>query len=357
MKLNKLALILGLFLLPILANAQENKTNKANKQVNKVITQANENGVTFSVPKLSLDSTEVAAILQEAERKEREKLEQGYYVPKKPNYLTEQQWNILLILAEKNKNKSFVPSYKSDLDFDINNPYEVPLILTRIKGLDESYRKYTIRMDNEIPEGEKEAYEMIRAIWQAKYNEIFDPNLSTFDREVRLYCRNLSDTQIEKLKKIIPADIKAKGYKNFTLRCYSKAQLYTFKTEQSYVEIETPELSGVEFTKYAPKTFENKVFVIPFKIRDLFAKIGNQVFVYDISTAHKTEKFTFPGGYYTTTLTDMAEPKTERIRFKPNNKIEIEKWGRDPWNPNKQSYSHAADYYSYAMYLDLAEED
>ena len=65
MKINKLLIILGLFILPILLNAQENKTNK---QVNNVITEITDSGVTFTVPNIVLDSTEIDVIKKTIEK-------------------------------------------------------------------------------------------------------------------------------------------------------------------------------------------------------------------------------------------------------------------------------------------------
>ena len=59
MKLSKIAIILGLFLLPVLLNAQENKTQE---KVNRVITQITDNGITFTIPNTVLDSAEITSI-------------------------------------------------------------------------------------------------------------------------------------------------------------------------------------------------------------------------------------------------------------------------------------------------------
>ena len=55
MKINKIAIISGVFLLPILLNAQENVTG------NNILTEINESGVTFTIPNMT-DSTEIVSI-------------------------------------------------------------------------------------------------------------------------------------------------------------------------------------------------------------------------------------------------------------------------------------------------------
>ncbi len=53
MKLNKIAIVLFVLLLPVFINAQENKD---------IITQITENSVTFTIPNIVLDNNEVSAI-------------------------------------------------------------------------------------------------------------------------------------------------------------------------------------------------------------------------------------------------------------------------------------------------------
>lgn len=73
MKTNKLALILGLLLIPLLINAQENK------QGNNVITQETKNGVSFSI-NASLDSDTIENIqkaIEEELQKEQKRREEA----------------------------------------------------------------------------------------------------------------------------------------------------------------------------------------------------------------------------------------------------------------------------------------
>ena len=85
MKIYKIAIILGIFLLPVLVNAQQNKTQE---QVNNVITQITESGITFTVPNLNLDSISIASIeevLEQEIAKQLNKTEQSEQAAKEYN--------------------------------------------------------------------------------------------------------------------------------------------------------------------------------------------------------------------------------------------------------------------------------
>ncbi len=62
MKVNKTLILLGIFLLPVLINAQEVKTKTD------VLTEINESGVTFTVQDTALDSADIANIKQDLNR-------------------------------------------------------------------------------------------------------------------------------------------------------------------------------------------------------------------------------------------------------------------------------------------------
>ncbi|MBO7605646.1 MAG: hypothetical protein J6S61_04185, partial [Elusimicrobiaceae bacterium] len=94
---NKIAIFLGVCLLPVLVNAQENKT-KTN-----VITEINEGGVTFTIPDAVLDSIDIAAIRQDIDKKikkieARNKLitTLNQQIPKKCQDITADQLNNLI---------------------------------------------------------------------------------------------------------------------------------------------------------------------------------------------------------------------------------------------------------------------
>lgn len=74
MKTNKILIILGLFLLPVLLNAQATK-----EKTNKVITQISDDSVTFTIPDIALDSTDIVniqnKIQQEIKKVEAEKIQ------------------------------------------------------------------------------------------------------------------------------------------------------------------------------------------------------------------------------------------------------------------------------------------
>ncbi len=133
MKKSKILIISGLFLIPVLLNAQEN--------VNKVVTQITDSGVTFTIPNIVLDSTNVAniqnKIQKEVNKIQKEKEQQqvreqrakdNYEKIKEiyPSIGKEALQKIVTNLAQMDGNFDYFNYYdakyyeKSELDIDVN---------------------------------------------------------------------------------------------------------------------------------------------------------------------------------------------------------------------------------------------
>ena len=142
MKTNKVAIILGLFLLPVLLNAQEKS--------NKVISQITDNGVTFTITDINLDSIEIVniqnQIQQEVNRvqkdKEQQQLRKGRVEENRgkiaaifPTIAKEPLKKILAHLSQKRENSDYFEysdaKYYEKAELHIDKTYkDKPKVLT-----------------------------------------------------------------------------------------------------------------------------------------------------------------------------------------------------------------------------------
>lgn len=221
----------------------------------------------------------------ECERLRREAEEKWWreHIKEKPNYLTEQQWQFLLDLGNKNP-KSLVRSYVYILGFDLNDPVEIRRLPERIERLNKIYKEYLeklltesaiygVEQKYEISPKEKKAYEMIYKIWADKYNSIYNNKNNFLQQQFLLNCPNLTEEQTKKIISSIDKDSKENNI--LFVRCYPDAE---FKLEKRIVGV-IREYGGDDGEKLLDSSYGTKGFEALKSI-----KFKDKVFAVSLST-------------------------------------------------------------------------